>query len=59
MIAEDKLELARKQLEKRLPIDKIRQIKKYKSISMDQYLTLLDKLALFTTLVLETNFKKV
>lgn len=53
MIAKDKLENARKTLEKRLPIEKLRQMKKYKSISLEQYLTLIDKLALFATLTMD------
>lgn len=48
------LEQAREKLKKMLPIEKIRQIPKYRNFNMEQYLQLLEKLEVLSVLLLES-----
>jgi hypothetical protein len=42
---QNRLEKARNLMESRLPIEQLRKIKKYRKITLEQYLILMDKLA--------------
>ena len=59
MIAQDKLDKARKLLEKKLFFKKITRIEKYKNLNRAQYLQLLDKLAKFSALIIECFMAQV
>lgn len=59
MIAQDKLDKARKLLEKKLSFKKITRIEKYKNLNRAQYLQLLDKLAKFSALIIECFMSQI
>lgn len=59
MIAQDKLDKARKLLEKKLSFRKITQIDKYKNLNRAQYSLLLDKLSKLSTVIIECFMLKV
>lgn len=52
--AENRIEQARKRLMKRFPIEKIREIPKYRNCNEAQYLHLIEKLESIAVLLLES-----
>ncbi len=50
----DKLAKARERLMQQLPIEKVRKVAKYRNLTMEQYLILVDKLEILAITTLES-----